>query len=319
MSRVLLTGATGFVGRHLAVALASAGYTVRAALRAPALPPAACAESVVSGDLGSDPEWHDALRDVDQVMHVAARAHAPGRDSGGAELCMRINARATQRLADAAAAAGVGRFVLLSSVKVNGEGTRGHAYSAADLPQPGDSYARSKWAAEQQLTEISNRSAMQAVIVRAPLVYGPGVRANFLRLLRWVDGGWPLPFGAVRNARSLVSIWNLCDLLVNITSNPAAPNRTWMVADGEDLSTPQLMVLLGRALQRPVHLLSVPPPLLRAAAAALGRTREIARLCDSLTVDVAPTRTLLGWSPPLAVEEALQRTAAWYRAARPRA
>jgi UDP-glucose 4-epimerase len=227
---------------------------------------------------------------------------------------MRVNAFGTQRLAAAAAAAGVARFTLLSTVKVNGENTTQRAFTPADDPQPQGAYAMSKWGAERYLTEVAASSRMQGVIVRSPLVYGPGVRANFLRLMQWIDSGWPLPLAAVRNRRSLVSIWNLCDLLVNVTRHPAAPGQVWMVADDEDLSTPELVVRLGRALGRRVRLLPVPLGVMRVCAATLHRHQELARLCDSLVVDASHTRAALRWSAPLTVEEGLARTAAWYRA-----
>jgi nucleoside-diphosphate-sugar epimerase len=312
MMRVLLTGATGFVGGALSVALAERGYLVRAAMRVDRPLPRGCAEKVIVGDIGPDTDWREALRDVDQVVHAAGRAHAPDAGPGNAELCMHVNARGTEQLADAAAATGITRFVFLSSVKVNGERTAARAYGPADEPRPQHAYGISKWAAERHLTQLAARTAMQASIVRAPLVYGPGVRANFLRLMQWIDKERPLPLGAVHNTRSLVSIWNLCDLLANIARHPAAPGRTWMVSDGEDLSTPDLVVRLGRAMGRRVRLLPVPVGMLRVCAMLMRREQEVARLCDSLAVDPSETAAVLGWRPPVSVDEGLARTAAWY-------
>ena len=192
-------------------------------------------------------------------------------------------------LANASAQAGIRRFEYLSSVKVNGEETTDHAYTAYDEPHPQDAYGTSKWLAEKHLMEIAARTGMETVIVRSPLVYGPGVRANFLRLLRWVDKEWPLPLGAIENSRSLVSIWNLCDLLVHVLNHPLAPGRTWMVSDGEDLSTPELIRRLGSAMGRRVRLLPVPVGLLRLFGALIGRKAEITRLCGSLTVNIEQT------------------------------
>lgn len=312
-ARVLLTGATGFVGRPVCEALERAGYRVRVALRSDQPPPAGATEKVQVGPIGAATVWADALRDVNLVVHLAARAHVLGDAPTNADLYIETNAHGTRRLAEAAAQAGVRRFVYLSSIKVNGEETSGRAYTSADEPQPRDAYAESKWLAESSLREIGAATSMEVVSVRAPLVYGPGVRANFLRLLSWVDRGWPLPFGGISNRRSMVSIWNLCDLLLRVVTHPAAARRTWMVCDGHDLSTPELIARMGDALHRRVRLWSVPVALLRAGAALAQREQEFARLCGSLTVDMAETVTDLQWSPPMGVDEALARTVRWYR------
>lgn len=312
MTRVLLTGATGFVGRTLAPALSAAGYIVRAALRTAAtVMPPGCAESVEVGDIGANTDWSAALREVEYVVHAAARAHLL-RDAANADSYMETNTRGTERLAAAAAAAGVRRFVFLSSVKVNGERTQGRAYTAADEPRPRDPYAISKWIAEQRLHAVAAAGGMEAVVIRAPLVYGPGVRANFLRMMRWVERGWPLPLRSVRNSRSLLSVWNLSDLTVSLMRSRVSLGGTWMAADGEDLSTPELLTRLGLALGLRVQLVPVPVGLLRLMAVTVGRAEEIARLCDSLVVDAAQTRAALGWSAPVGVDEGLARTAAWY-------
>jgi nucleoside-diphosphate-sugar epimerase len=311
MRRILLTGATGFVGRHLCATLAGAPYVLRAALHIPGAAPDGAVESVVVGTIDGGTDWSTALRDTDIVIHAAARAHRP--DDTAVERYLEVNARGTQRLVAAAARAGVMRFIYLSSVKVNGQGRADRPYRADDAPHPEDVYANSKWLGERYLWEVSGSSTMQAVVVRAPLVYGPGVKGNFLRLLRWVDEARLLPLGGVQNRRSLVSVWTLCNLLIHVVEHPAAVNRTWMVSDGEDLSAPDLVRRLAHALDRPARLLNVSPPLLRLAGNLLGRGADVRRLCDSLTVDIAPTRELLGWSPSLPVDEALIRTASWYR------
>lgn len=229
------------------------------------------------------------------------------------ELYLRVNAEATAHLARAAARAGVGRFVYLSSIKVNGEG-RKRAYSSADEPRPTDAYGRSKWLGEQNAFEASIGTGMQVAVVRSPLVYGPGVRANFLRLMRWVDRGRPLPLAAIRNRRSMVSVWNLSDLILRTLTHPAAGGRIWMVSDGEDLSTPELLLRVAGAMQRRARLVAIPPDLLRVAGTMCGLGPAVARLCDSLAVDISATRSALEWTPPLSVEEGLARTVSWYLA-----
>jgi len=250
---------------------------------------------------------------VDGVVHLAARAHVIHDSAANAALYYETNAEGTRRLAAAAAQASVKRLVYLSSVKVNGEATRDRPYTAADEPRPEDDYGKSKWLAEQHLAQPAALGGMDTVIVRSPLVYGPGVRANFLRLMSLVDKEWPLPLGAVDNARSLVSIWNLCDFLVRVLSYPAARNRTWMISDGDDLSTPELIRRIGRAMNRRVRLVPVPASLLKLIGGLTGRKAELDRLCGSLAIDVAPTRRELGWSPLLTVDEGIARTVQWYR------
>jgi UDP-glucose 4-epimerase len=230
------------------------------------------------------------------------------------DLYTRTNTDGTARLASQAATSGVRRFVFLSTVKVNGEETDGRAYTPADEPHPQDPYGKSKWLAEKALNDIAAQTRMETVIVRPPLVYGPGVRANFYRLMRWIDKQRPLPLGAIRNRRSLVSIWNLCDLLVNILENPAATHGTWMVSDANDLSTPELIRRIAAVMHRRTRLLRVPITLLQLGASMTGRTGEVRRLCGSLPVDISQTRAALGWSPPMSVDQALSRTVAWYLA-----
>lgn len=319
--RVLVTGATGFVGRELLAALLQRpGMQVRAAVRAAAAPLPAQAQAQVVGELGTSAAWAQALSGCDAVVHLAARVHllrARGADSD-AEFA-RVNAAATLELATQALSAGVRQFVFLSSVKVNGERTgHGEAFGGQDPPAPLDAYARSKLAAEQGLRELARESGLELSVVRAPLVYGPGVRANFLRLLHWVERERLLPLGAVRNRRSLVSVWNLCSLLVRLLEQPrASAGDAWMVCDGEDLSTPELVRRLAGAMQRRARLVSVPQRLLRLGAALTGHAAEVARLCDSLVVDSADTCARLNWSAPVSVAEGLRRTAQWYLAQAP--
>jgi nucleoside-diphosphate-sugar epimerase len=310
-TRVLVTGATGFVGNVLCDVLSRAGYVVRAAVRSERQVPSTIAETVVVGDIGARTDWSAALDGVSYVVHSAARVHVMHDTPANAELYLDTNARGTATLATAAAKAGVRRLIYLSSIKVNGEETGERSYSAADEPRPLDAYGASKWQAEQELRQVAAGSSLEFGIVRPPLVYGPGVRANFLRLMRWVDKELPLPLGAVRNKRSLVAVWNLCDLLAHLLKAQVA-NRTWLVSDGQDLSTPELIRGLAQAMNKRARLPSVPVPLLVAAGTLLGKGDEVRRLCGSLTVDTTPTRRDLQWSAPLSVDEALARTVAWY-------
>ncbi|MBS0366261.1 MAG: NAD-dependent epimerase/dehydratase family protein [Proteobacteria bacterium] len=310
--RVLVTGATGFVGEALCTALCGAGHTVRAALRRESPLSHSVAERVVVGEIGAATDWKAALRGVDAIMHAAARAHVVRDDPGNARLYTEVNVNGTRHLVKTAAQAAICRFVYVSSIKVNGEETPARSFTPDDAPNPRDIYGISKMLAEEAILETGQRTGMQTAIVRPPLVYGPGVRANFLRLMRWVDKEWPLPLASVRNRRSLVSIWNLCDLLVRLLNDPLPTAGTWLVSDGQDLSTPDLLRRIGTAMDRRVRLLPVPPVALRSAAALLMRKAEAARLCGSLTLDISQTCRALGWSPPMGVDEGLKRTVDWY-------
>lgn len=309
--RVLVTGASGFVGHALCEELARAGYRVRAALRSDRILPACVTDKIVVGDLGESTDWEAALDGVDAVAHLAARVHVMHDVPSSRDLYLETNVRATERLAASAVRAGVRHFVYLSSVKVNGEETSTRPYRADDEPRPMDDYARSKWLAEQALHAIPP-GTVGFSIVRPTLVYGPGVRANFLRLMQWVDRQIPLPLGAVRNRRSLVNIWNLCDLVRTLLEREPGPVKTWMVSDGEDLSTPELIRRMAQALDRPARLPSIPVPVLQTIGRFLGKHAEVQRLCGSLAVDIAATRAELGWSPPVTVDEGLRRTVRWY-------
>jgi nucleoside-diphosphate-sugar epimerase len=316
VTRVLVTGATGFVGRHLCAALAARGVGVRAAVRGrPEVPVPGAAEVVEVGDIGPATAWGAALDGVDAVIHLAARVHVMSDDSADPlSEYRRVNTAGTERLARQAAAAGVRRMVLASSVKVNGEETApGAAFGASDVPAPADPYGVSKHEAEEALFSVAG---IEGVVVRPPLVYGPGVRANFLALVRAVDRGVPLPLGRISNRRSLVYAGNLADALALCAAHPAAAGRTYLVSDGEPLSTPGLVRALARALGRPARLLPVPPAALRAAGALAGRRAAVARLCGSLVVDDAPLRAELGWAPPLGVDAGLAETVRAYREGR---
>ncbi len=310
--RVLVTGTTGFVGRMLCASLTEAGYRVRAALRT-AGKAAAGVECVLVGDIGPHTDWESALRGSEFVVHLAARAHVLGGSRQDVQCYFDTNAEGTGRLAREAARLGVRRMVYLSSIKVNGEGRADRGYTSSDAPDPQDAYGSSKWQGECLLAEAAAGSTLENVTVRAPLVYGPGVRANFLRLLHRVDHEGLFPLGSVHNERSLVSVWNLCDLLVRMLRHPAAAGGTWMVSDGDDISTAELVRRLAALLGRRARVVATPLPLLRLVGGLLGRSAEVRRLCGSLKVDIAQTRQQLQWSPPVSLQDALARTVDWYR------
>ena len=313
-SRVLVTGASGFVGRILCETLAARGMRVRATVHETSPEVERAIETCHVGAIGRHTDWGHALEGVDWVMHLAALAHVSGpRFAWDRSAYQEVNAVGTARLVGAAARSGVARFIYLSSAKVNGEFTSSKAFSPHDEPKPADAYARSKWEGELAVHDTSLSSRMQCATVRAPLVYGSGVRANFLRLMKWVDRGTVLPLGAVRNLRSLINVWNLVDALIRVAEHGAAPGRVWMVSDGADISTPDLIRALGRAMGKQVRLVSVPVGLLHLAGALTAKRAEVARLCGSLVVDISETHSRLDWTPPLTLPEGLARTVAWYQ------
>ena len=307
---LLVTGATGFVGRALCTEAAMRGHHVRGAVRMP-ISIAASFDSIAVGSISPDTDWRAALQGIDVVIHLAARVHVMQDRSADPLAAFRYtNVDATLHLARQAAAAGVERFIFISSVKVNGEESiPGRPFAADDLPAPRDPYGISKMEAEQGLLAIAAATGMAVVIIRPPLVYGPGVKANFSSMMRWLSRGVPLPLGAIDNRRSLVALDNLVDLILVCCHHPAAVNQIFMVSDGEDLSTTDLLRRMGEALSRPARLIPVPAKWLLAGATLLGKSSVASRLCGSLQVDIAKTRQLLEWTPPVTVDEALRRAA----------
>ncbi len=312
-ARVLVTGATGFIGSVLCNRLAEYGYIVRAALRDDRIVPSYIGEKAIVGNIEENTEWSEALAGVDMIVHAAARVHVMNDSPMNAASYIEANTLGTGRLASEAARHGVRRFVFLSSIKVNGEESSYGGFTPDEAPRPADAYAVSKWQAEQQLREIEARSGLEVSIVRPPLVYGPGVRANFLRLIEWVVEERLLPFGAIHNRRSLVNVWNLSDLLIRLLQDPEAAGRTWMVSDDDDLSTSELVRRLARALNKRARLVPVPAGLLKLLAVAAGKKAEARRLCGTLVADISRTRSALDWSPAVSVDSAFARTAQWYR------
>lgn len=311
LKKVLLTGCTGFVGRSILTRLCRDGEAVVACSRTEMLKSPGAAECLQVADLDSNMDWARALGGVRVVIHCAARVHVMNDTSSDPLIAFRkVNVYGTLNLARQAAAAGVRRFIFISSIKVNGEGTvLGALYHADAQLAPADPYGVSKMEAEQGLRVLAAETGMEVVIIRPVLVYGPGVKANFLSMMRWLSKGVPLPFGAIHNRRSLVALDNLVDLIVTCIDHPAAANQAFLVSDGEDLSTTELLRKMGEALGKPARLLPVPSWMLKAGATILGKKALSQRLCGSLQVDISRTRELLNWTPPVSVDEALRKTA----------
>lgn len=309
--RILVTGASGFVGQALTAALASAGYQWIAATRRP--PPAPDSPHVVVGDIGPGTDWRAALQDIDCVVHLAARTHVlDDRSSDPYAAYRHINVLGTTTLAQQAAAAGVRRLIFLSSIKVNGEATTTHPYTENDTPQPEDAYGVSKLEAEEALKRIGTDTGLETVVLRPPLVYGPGVKGNFLRLLRLIERGMPLPLSSINNRRSLVGVANLADAIIASIAPPLAAGKTYLVSDGEDISTPRLISRLAHAMGMTPHLLPCPPALLNAGAALCSKRAVAARLTGSLQIDNSRIRHDLGWQPRYSLDQGLKSTAQWY-------
>jgi len=312
-----VTGATGFLGAALLQRLAlqqadasgATAYSLSGITRHAPAKGVAGVRYVPLGDLTGKVDWPAALSGVDVVVHTAARVHMMA-DKVADPLAefRRVNVEASLRLAREAAAVGVRRFVFISSVKVNGEVTlAGQPFTEEDAAAPQDGYGLSKMEAEQGLRQLSAGTGMEVVIIRPPLVYGPGVRANFAAFIRAVQRGWPLPLGAVHNQRSLVALDNLVDFIITCITHPLAANQTFLVSDGQDLSTTELVRGMAQAAGLPARLLPLPVWALRAGASFLGKGDAVQRLCGNLQVDISKARSLLGWVPPVSVEEGLRR------------
>lgn len=306
-SAVLLTGATGFVGSAALPRLVREGWLVRAAVRHSSGLPG----EVVVGDIDAQTDWSEALQGCEAVVHLAARVHVMHDEAVDPLTEFRkVNVDGTIRLARQAATAGVRRFVFLSTIKVNGESTQsGQAFMPNDIPAPEDAYGLSKLEAERALLKICTDVGMDFVVIRPPLVYGPGVGGNFRTLLRWMQRGIPLPLGAIDNRRSLVALDNLVDLIAVCLVHPAAANQVFLAADVEDVSTTGLLLKIARAYGRSARLLPVPSSWLRRCAAVLGKREAADRLLGSLVVDSTKARDLLGWRPAVSIEEQLGKMA----------
>jgi len=310
--KVLVTGGTGFIGQALLRRMQADGlYRLRVAVRSPNASLPDEADMILVVGLSPQADWQAAVAGVDMIVHTAARVHVM-RDQANDPLeeYRRVNVSGMLCLARQAAEAGVRRFVYISSIKVNGEQTPpGQPFRADDRAAPEDAYGISKMEAEQGLLALARETGLEVVIIRPPLVYGPGVKGNFAVMMRWVEKGVPLPLGAIRhNRRSLVALDNLVDLIMTCMEHPAAANEVFLAGDGNDLSTAELLRKLARAMDRPARLIPVPQGVLEAALKALGKGELAKRLCGSLQVDISKARDLLGWEPKVSVDEGLRCT-----------
>jgi len=312
---VLVTGATGFVGTALCKELVNKKWAVRASIRSriniQSLPEEI--EITESGSIGPDTDWSKELVDVETIVHLAGRVHVMEDLSSDPLSEYRfVNTAGTERLARCAALSGVRLFIFISTVKVNGEG-RETPYTAKDVPEPQDPYGLSKLEAEKKLKSVADETGMKVVIIRIPLVYGPGVRANFLKLLQSVDKGIPLPVAGIKNKRSMIYLGNLVDLIIKCLAYKGAEQRIYLVSDGHDISTPELVRQIAKSLGKPPRLFYVPPFMLRLGGFLTGKSHTIERLVGSLYVDASKIRKELNWKPPFTLEQGLKETAEWYK------
>jgi nucleoside-diphosphate-sugar epimerase len=314
LNKIVVTGANGFVGTALTKKLISEEWVVTRGVRSESdLHGVAGVSTFEIGNIDKNTDWKTALRGIDAVVHTAARVHVM-KDTPADPLkaYRRVNVHGTMKLARQAAVSGVRRFVFISTIKVNGEENTA-AYKETDKPAPLDPYGISKLQAEKELSKLASETGMEVVVLRPPLVYGPGVKANFLKLLQTVDRGPPLPFAGVKNKRSLIYVENLVDAIVACVRHPNASNQTYLVSDGEDVSTPELIRMISALFNKRPRLFSVPGLCLHIASRISGKGPTMDRLIGSLTVDTAKITEELDWRPPFTLQEGLEKTVAWFR------
>ena len=315
MTKILITGAAGFVGRALFKNLNSKkNFLVHLSVRTNQKKLFQGVKTFNIAEIDANTNWMDALDGVNCIVHCAARTHmTEKKQTDSLNAYRRINVDGTRNLAKQAAAMGIKRFIFLSSIKVNGEGTiASKNFKYNDISQPEDAYGISKWEAEQALLEISKQTGLEVVIIRPPLVYGEGVKGNFLRLLDIVYKQIPLPFAKINNLRSFIGLDNLIDLIICCIEHPKAVGKTFLVSDGEDLSTPDLIIKLSKFMDKSPRLFQVPQLIIQLIGCLVGKSSEIKRLLGSLRVDNSYTREILEWSPVLSLDESLEKTVRWY-------
>ena len=306
--KILVTGANGFIGRNLCASLREKGYSVRAAVRNNVRDVSGVDEYIQVGNIDELTDWQQALAGVDTVIHLAGRVHVMNdKVVDPVEAFRKVNVLGTERLARMAAKAGVKRFIFISSVKVNGEGSQ-VAYTEKDIPAPQDAYGISKMEAEQILACVAAETGLQTVILRLPLVYGSGVKANFRNLIKIVASGFPLPFKAINNRRSFLYLGNLVDVIITCISHPLAAGETFLVSDGQDVSTLDLIKMIACAMDKKAVLFSLYPSILKALCKIVGKTEELEKLTGTLLVDRSKIRNLLGWKPSFTLEEGIRET-----------
>ena len=302
MPKIFITGANGFVGKNLIQELEKRKISFLAGVRK-----STKSKEVSYGDIQTQSNWEEILKDCDCIVHLAARVHVMNETADDPMTLFRtINVHATLKLAEAAKKIGVKKFIYISSIKVNGEFTTTKPFSASDKPAPEDPYGLSKWEAEQAVMGLHEDGNFDVVIIRPPLIYGPGVKANFEKLFKLVEMGLPLPFGAVNNKRSMVSVYNLCDLIIRCVENPSAGGKTFLVSDDQDLSLKDLIINMGKAKNKKPFLLPIPASLMKLALDLIGKKSFSIRLLGNLQVDIQDTKKVLNWKPPCTFVETMK-------------